>query len=129
MNIHPDSSAAAPANQPRTAVLLSVNDVCVTLQCGRTFVYELLQKGELRAIKLGRLTRISHVVLDEFIARSEVSSIEQLADDRRGASDHREPPSAQLRLREHAITRRRAGARYAEPAHSVEQPLLLDPEE
>ena len=72
MNIDamPPTSSAADAT-PQAVVLLSVRDVCVALQCGRTFVYELLQKGELRAIKLGRLTRISRTVLEEFIARSE----------------------------------------------------------
>ena len=63
---------ASPPNAPAPpAALLSVRDVCAALQCGRTFVYDLLQKGELRAIKLGRLTRISRSVLEEFIARTE----------------------------------------------------------
>jgi excisionase family DNA binding protein len=72
MNVHtiPPTTSAANA-QPPPVVLLSVRDVCAALQCGRTFVYDLLQKGELRAIKLGRLTRISRAVLEEFIARSE----------------------------------------------------------
>lgn len=61
---------------PEPTRLLSVGDVCRTLQCGRTFVYELLQKGELRAIKVGRLTRISPAGLDDFIARQERSSVE-----------------------------------------------------
>jgi excisionase family DNA binding protein len=70
VNAIPPTISAADA-EPQSVVLLSVRDVCVALQCGRTFVYELLQKGELRAIKLGRLTRISRAVLEEFIARSE----------------------------------------------------------
>ncbi|MBJ7609336.1 MAG: helix-turn-helix domain-containing protein [Candidatus Dormibacteraeota bacterium] len=56
---------------PEPTRLLSVDDVCGALQCGRTFVYELLQKGELHAIKLGRLTRISPAGLHEFIDRQE----------------------------------------------------------
>ena len=126
MSIHQDLPAAVPANQPRSTVLLSVNDVCVTLQCGRTFVYELLQKGELRAIKLGRLTRISRAVLDEFIARNEVSTIEWLIDDRRGVSDHREPLSGQMRVREQPATRRRATAGNAGRGDSAQQQWLLD---
>ena len=66
MNIqaNPQSTAVAvteapPVNRPHTSTLLSVNDVCLALQCGRTFVYELLQKGELRPIKLGRLTDLA----------------------------------------------------------------------
>jgi excisionase family DNA binding protein len=70
VNAIPPTISAADG-PPQAVVLLSVTDVCVALQCGRTFVYELLQKGELRAIKLGRLTRFSRTVLEEFIARSE----------------------------------------------------------
>jgi excisionase family DNA binding protein len=50
------------------ARLLTVDDVCNRLQCGRTYVYALLQKGTLRAVKLGRLTRIPLAELEEFIA-------------------------------------------------------------
>ena len=67
--IPPTTPAPNAAASP--VVLLSVRDVCAALQCGRTFVYDLLQKGELRAIKLGRLTRIPRAALEEFIARSE----------------------------------------------------------
>ncbi len=59
---------------PEPTRLLSVGDVCRALQCGRTFVYELLQKWELHAIKLGRLTRISPAGLDDFIVRQERAS-------------------------------------------------------
>lgn len=61
---------------PEPIRLLSVGDVCCALQCGRTFVYELLQKGELHAIKLGRLTRIAPAGLEDFIARQERSSVD-----------------------------------------------------
>jgi excisionase family DNA binding protein len=69
-NVIPPTTSSPNASAP-PVVLLSVRDVCAALQCGRTFVYDLLQKGELRAIKLGRLTRIPRAVLEEFIARSE----------------------------------------------------------
>jgi excisionase family DNA binding protein len=83
MNVHaipPTTSVANSQQQP--VPLLSVSDVCSALQCGRTFVYELLQKGELRAIKLGRLTRISRAVLEEFIARSESRTLDSAWDER-----------------------------------------------
>jgi excisionase family DNA binding protein len=70
INVVPPTTSAPNAPSP-PVVLLSVRDVCAALQCGRTFVYDLFQRGELRAIKLGRLTRISAAVLEEFIARSE----------------------------------------------------------
>jgi excisionase family DNA binding protein len=48
--------------------LLAIPEVAAQLGCGRTLVYALLRSGELRAIKLGRLTRISSHELDRFIA-------------------------------------------------------------
>jgi excisionase family DNA binding protein len=72
MSVHTIPPTTSAANtQPQPVALLTIRDVCAVLQCGRTFVYDLLQKGELRAIKLGRLTRIPRAVLEEFIARSE----------------------------------------------------------
>jgi excisionase family DNA binding protein len=89
MNVHATPPTTHAANAPpQAAVLLSVSDVCVALRCGRTFVYDLLQKGELRAIKLGRLTRISRAVLEEFIARSESPALDSARDEQYPA-DHR----------------------------------------
>lgn len=82
MNINAIPPTISAADAPPAVVLLSVRDVCVALQCGRTFVYELLQKGELRAIKLGRLTRISRAVLEEFIARSESRGLDSARGER-----------------------------------------------
>jgi excisionase family DNA binding protein len=77
--------ASPPIRLPQHATLLSINDVCLALQCGRTFVYELLQKGELRPIKLGRLTRISQAELNAFLAAKETD-----AADRAGQDVHRQ---------------------------------------
>ncbi len=55
--------------EPIPVLLLTVTEVCTVLRCGRTFLYGLLQQGELRPVKLGRLTRISRVALDAFVAR------------------------------------------------------------
>jgi excisionase family DNA binding protein len=70
INVVPPTTSPPNAAAP-PVVLLSIRDVCAALQCGRTLVYDLLRKGELRAIKIGRLTRIPRAVLEEFIARSE----------------------------------------------------------
>lgn len=51
----PTSTSTVTAVRNPMPGMAPVNDVCVALQCGRTFVYGLLQKGALRAIKLGRL--------------------------------------------------------------------------
>ena len=77
MKLHADDpppAVAVPVARPTGLAapgLLSISDVCLALQCGRTFVYELLQRGELRAIKLGRLTRISRKELDAFLEGKE----------------------------------------------------------
>jgi len=59
----PTSTNNADASQ-----LLTVRQVCDRLQCSRTYAYGLLQRGQLRAVKLGRLTRIPLLTLEEFIA-------------------------------------------------------------
>jgi excisionase family DNA binding protein len=56
------------ANNGDAAQLLTVRQVCDRLQCSRTYAYGLLQRGQLRAVKLGRLTRIPLHTLEEFIA-------------------------------------------------------------
>ncbi len=83
---NPGSRPEMTVNAPEDPVLLSVSDVCGALQCGRTFVYELLRKGELRRMKLGRLTRFSRAALGEFIARSEEGAIEAAIGERNARS-------------------------------------------
>ncbi|MHB1939270.1 MAG: helix-turn-helix domain-containing protein [Candidatus Dormibacteria bacterium] len=53
-------------------LLLSVNEVASLLGCGRTYVYGMIQRGELPVVKLGRLTRIPASELEEFV-RKQVS--------------------------------------------------------
>lgn len=52
-----------------TVWLLTIRDVGERLQCSKAYVYVLLQRGELRALKLGRLTRIPVEAVEEFIAQ------------------------------------------------------------
>jgi excisionase family DNA binding protein len=49
--------------------LLDVNQVADVLGCGRTLVYELLGRGELRRVKVGRLTRVPSSELDRYVLR------------------------------------------------------------
>lgn len=49
--------------------LLDVNQVADVLGCGRTLVYELLGRGELARVKIGRLTRIPSSELDRYVRR------------------------------------------------------------
>lgn len=120
MNVNAIPPTTSAADAPPAVVLLSVRDVCVALQCGRTFVYELLQKGELRAIKLGRLTRISRAVLEEFIARSESRTLDSAWDERQ-LVDHRSAGS-------HALVRNgeisQSPKRGAGEGRTVQQDLL-----
>ena len=50
-------------------LLLDVREAASLLGCGRTFVYGMIQRGELPVVKLGRLTRIQVSALAEFVSR------------------------------------------------------------
>jgi excisionase family DNA binding protein len=50
-------------------LLLTVREAAVALGCGRTYVYELIKRGEIQVVKLDRLTRIPITTLEEFVAR------------------------------------------------------------
>ena len=41
-----------------TPLLVDVRQAAQILGCGRTFIYGMLQRGDLPAVKLGRLTRV-----------------------------------------------------------------------
>lgn len=49
--------------------LLDVHQVADVLGCGRTLVYELLGRGELRHMKIGRLTRVPSSEVDRYVRR------------------------------------------------------------
>ena len=54
---------------PRTKLLLDVREVGEALGCGKTYVYELIARGDLLTVKLGRLTRVPAASLAEFVCR------------------------------------------------------------
>ena len=77
-----DENGAEPLDQPstgdltqpavtsqRTKLLLDVREVGEALRCGKTYVYELIARGELRPVKLGRRTKIPAACLAEFVYR------------------------------------------------------------
>lgn len=50
-------------------VLLTVEDAAQALALGRTKVYELVESGALRSVKIGRSRRIPVQALHEFVLR------------------------------------------------------------
>ncbi len=52
-------------------LLLDVKEVALILGCGRTHVYDMIQRGELQTVKLGRLTRVRTASLIEFVEQRE----------------------------------------------------------
>ena len=48
--------------------ILTIPTACRCARCGRTFVYQEIRAGRLRAIKLGRLTRIRRRDYEEWLA-------------------------------------------------------------
>ncbi len=51
------------------ALLLAPSDAAQLLGCGRTHLYSLLRKGELRSIRIGRLRRIPRTEVEAYIER------------------------------------------------------------
>jgi len=50
-------------------LLLNVNEVASLLGCGRTYVYGMIQRGELPIMKLGRLTRVPRFAVEDYVRR------------------------------------------------------------
>jgi excisionase family DNA binding protein len=72
-----------------TAVLLTVEDAAQALALGRTKIYELVDTGALRSVKIGRSRRIPVQALHEFVRSiNSCDSSEELSTDSVG---HRLP--------------------------------------
>jgi len=56
----------SPAD-PIPATLLTVEQAAEALAVGRSTLYQLLQAGQLRSVKIGRCRRIPRQSLDEFV--------------------------------------------------------------
>lgn len=48
--------------------LLTVKEACETLKCGLTRLYQLMNKGQLRSVTMGKSRRIPRSAINEFIA-------------------------------------------------------------
>ena len=51
-----------------------VREVAAILRCGRNQAYELIQRGEIRSVRIGRAIRVTREALEEFKAGREAAS-------------------------------------------------------
>jgi excisionase family DNA binding protein len=58
-------------------LLLTATQAAQRLGCGRTFLYELIARGELTKVSLGRATRIPESSVRDFVARRTAVAIAQ----------------------------------------------------
>lgn len=49
--------------------LLTAQDVANQLQCSRSMAYTLMQRGDIKTIRLGRAVRVTPEALQEFISQ------------------------------------------------------------
>lgn len=61
--------SSVPAISPEMKVLISVEEAAAMLSLGRTLVYQLVMRGELRSIKIGGARRVIVSSLHEYIGR------------------------------------------------------------
>jgi excisionase family DNA binding protein len=47
---------------------LKVREVAEILRCGKNQAYELIQRGEIRSVRIGRAVRVTREALEEFLA-------------------------------------------------------------
>ena len=55
-------------------LLLSPSEAAERLSMGRSKIYELMRRGELRSVKIGGCRRIPRAALDNFVADLEAGS-------------------------------------------------------
>lgn len=58
-------------------LLISFRDACVALGCGRTRVWELVERGELVAVGKGRARRITAASVRDYVARETEAALRE----------------------------------------------------
>lgn len=69
MQVKESHEHGGPAAAEGDRLLLRVEEAAARLQVGRTTMYELLRRGEVESVPIGRLRRIPMSSLDNYIAR------------------------------------------------------------
>jgi excisionase family DNA binding protein len=54
---------------PPVKMLLTIDEAAAALNIGRSYVYELVMRRQIKSLKLGRKRRIPITALDEFVMR------------------------------------------------------------
>jgi excisionase family DNA binding protein len=57
------------SQKPVPKVLLTIPEAAEAMSLGRSFLYELVMRGEIASIKVGRTRRIPTTALHEYVAR------------------------------------------------------------
>jgi excisionase family DNA binding protein len=63
------SASMTPTAQPPVKLLLTVEEAAQALSVGRTFMWELVMRRQVKSIKVGRARRVPVASLHEFVAR------------------------------------------------------------
>lgn len=56
-------------------LLLRPEDVAVALNVSRTRVYELIRRGDIVSVKIGKVRRITPAALESYVARLEADAV------------------------------------------------------
>ncbi|MCV7465728.1 helix-turn-helix domain-containing protein [Micrococcus luteus] len=68
MTAQPLAAPAAATTQAEPERVLRVTEVAEHLDCNPHLVYRLIQRGDLRALRVGRLIRVPLSALNEYLA-------------------------------------------------------------
>ena len=66
-----EGNPALPGDRRTRSRLLRLDEAAADLQIGRSTLYELLHRGELRVVRLGRAVRISAAEIERFVESNE----------------------------------------------------------
>ena len=56
-------------NQPGARPLLTIEEAAAVLRIGRTTFYDLIKRGQLRTVHIGRSCRVTRAELDRYVQR------------------------------------------------------------